>query len=154
MFLDDLQTLPIISNLVERPSFDEVEKAVLSLKGNKAVGHDDLFMHDEVIIYNGEVIMYCGCVLDRRLHNFILDCWSAKFLPTKWKNAKIILVHKQNGDRTVCGMSLLSWSGKLQAKINVTRLQEHAAYLVLLESQCGFRRWLSTIDVIFVARQL
>ena len=35
-----------------------------------------------------------------------------------------------------------------------TRLHEHVVYLVLSESQCGFRRGRSTIDMIFVARQL
>ena len=36
----------------------------------------------------------------------------------------------------------------------VTRLFEHVVDLVLYESQCWFRRGLSTIDMIFVARQL
>ena len=40
------------------------------------------------------------------------------------------------------------------AKIILTRLLEHVVDLVLPESQCGFRRGRSTIDMIFVARQL
>ena len=36
----------------------------------------------------------------------------------------------------------------------LTRLLEHVVDLVLPESQCGFRRGRSTIDMIFVARQL
>ena len=36
----------------------------------------------------------------------------------------------------------------------LTRLLEHVADLVLPESQCGFRRGCSKIDMIFVARQL
>ena len=36
----------------------------------------------------------------------------------------------------------------------LTRLLEHLVDLVLPESQCGFRRGRSTIDMIFVARQL
>ena len=35
-FLDDLPTLPIIPKLDDPPSFDEVEKAILSLKHNKS----------------------------------------------------------------------------------------------------------------------
>ena len=35
-----------------------------------------------------------------------------------------------------------------------TSLLEHVVDLVLPESQCGFRRGHSTIDLIFVARQL
>ena len=36
----------------------------------------------------------------------------------------------------------------------LTRLLEHVVDLVLPESQCGFRRGRSTIDMIFAARQL
>ena len=41
-FLDDLPTLPIIPKLDDQPSFDEVEKAILSLKDNKAAGPDNI----------------------------------------------------------------------------------------------------------------
>ena len=44
-------------------------------------------------------------------------------------------------------------AGKVLAKIMLTRLLEHMVDLVLPESQCGFRRGRSTIDI-FVARQL
>ena len=40
------------------------------------------------------------------------------------------------------------------AKIMLTRLLEHVVDLVLPESQCGFRRGCTTIDIIYVARQL
>ena len=88
-FLDDLRTLPIIPKLDDPPSFDEVEKAILRLKDNNTAGPDNI---------PPEVIMYGSCVLHRRLHNFILDCWSAKCFPQQWKNANIILVRKQKGD--------------------------------------------------------
>ena len=147
--MDDLLTLPIIPKLDDPPSFDEVEKDILSLKDNKAAGPDNI---------PAEVIKYGGCALHRRQHNFILDCWSAKCLPQQWKNANIILVHRQNGDRAECGnsrgISILSVAGKVMAKIMLTRLLEHVVDIVLPESQCGFRRGRSTIDMIFVARQL
>ena len=148
-FLDDLPTLPIIPKLDDPPSFDEVEKANLSLKDDKAAGPDNI---------PPEVIKYGGRALHRRLHNFILDCWSAKCLPQQWKNANIILVHKQKGDRAECGnsrgISLLSVAGKVLAKITLTRILEHVVDLVLPESQCGFRCGRSTIDMIFVTWQL
>ena len=40
------------------------------------------------------------------------------------------------------------------AKVILSRLLEHVVDLVLPESQCGFRLGRSTIDMIFVARQL
>ena len=148
-FLDDLPRLPIIPELDDPPSFDEVERAILRLKDNKAAGPDNI---------PPEVIKYGLCALHRRLHNFILDCWSAKCLPQQCKNAYIILVHKQMGDRAECGnsrgISLLSVAGKVLAKIMLTRLLEHVVDLFLPESQCGFRRRRSTNDMIFVARQL
>ena len=85
----------------------EVEKAIISLKDIKAAGLDNI---------HAEVIKYGECALHRRLHNFILHCWSAKCLLQQWENANIILVHKQKGDRAECGnsrgISLLSVAGK------------------------------------------
>ena len=134
-FLDDLPTLPTIPKLYDTPSFDEVEKAIISLKDNKAAGPDNI---------SAEVIKHGGCALHRRLHDFILDCWSVKCLPQQLKNANIVLAYKQNHDRAECGnsrgISLLSVSGNLLAKIMLTHLLELVVDLVLPESQCGFRR--------------
>ena len=148
-FLDDLPTLPIIPKPDDLPSFDEIEKVIHSLKDNKAAGPDNI---------HAEVIKYGGCALHRRLHNFILDCWSAKCHPQQWKNANIILEYKQKVIRAECGnsrgISLLSVAGKVLAKIMLTRHLEHVVDLVLSKSHCGFLRGRSTIDMIFVARQL
>ena len=149
VFLDYLQTLLIIPKLDGPPSFDEVEKVILSLKDNKTAGPDNI---------PAEVIKYGGCALHRRLHNFILDCWSAKCLPQQWKNANIILVCKQKVDRAECcnshGISLLSVAGNMLAKIMLIHLLKHVGDLVQPESQCGFRCGRSPVDMIFVARQL
>ena len=81
-FLDDLPTLQIISKFYYLSSIDEVENAILSLNDNNAAGPYKI---------PAEVIKYRGCALHRRLHNFILDCWSTKCLKQQWKNANIIL---------------------------------------------------------------
>ena len=145
-FLDALPTLPIIPILDDPPTFEEVEKEILRLKDYKADGHDNI---------HPEVMKYGSCAVHKRLHNFILDCWSATCLPQQWKDANIILVHKQVGDRAECGnsrgISLLSVAGKVLGKIMLTRLLEHVVDLILPESQCGFRRGRSTIDMIYVA---
>ena len=52
------------------------------------------------------------------------------------------------------GISLLSVAGKVLAKIMLTRHLEHVVDLILPDSQCGFRRGRSTIDMIFAALQL
>ena len=78
--------------------------------------------------------------------------------PMALENANIFLVYKQKGDLVECGngrdISPLSVAGNVQAKIMLTRLLEHVVDLVLQKSQCGFRRGRSTIDMIFVVRQL
>ena len=143
-FLDDLPKTADHPKTI--PSFDEVEKAILSHNDNKTACPDNI---------PAEVIKHGGCVLHRRLHNFIIDWWSAKYLSKQWKDAKIILVHKQKGDRAECGdshgVSLLSVAGKVLAKIMLTRLLSHVVDLVLPEFQCGFRRGRSTIDMMFHA---
>ena len=80
----------VIPTLDDPPSFDEVEKAILSLKDNKTAGSNNI---------PAVVIKYGGCALHRRLYHFILDCLSVKCLPQKWKNANIILAYKKKGDR-------------------------------------------------------
>ena len=126
-----------------------MKEAIINHKDNKTAGSDNIL---------AEIIRYGGCTLHKRQHNFILGCWSAKCLPQQWKNANIILEYKQKGDRAECGnsrgISILSVAGKVLAKVMLTRLLEHVVDLVLPESQCGFRRGRSTIDMMFVARQL
>ena len=120
-YMDYLPILTIFTKFDDPPSFDEVEKAILSLKDNNAAGPDNI---------TAEVIKYGGCALHGRLHNFIHDCWSTKCLPQQCKN-----VYKQIGDRAECGnsrgISLLSVAGKVLAKIMLTRLLEHVGDLVL-----------------------
>ena len=115
--LDDLPTLPIIPKLDDPPSLDEVVSAILSLKFNKTACSDNI---------PAKVIKHGGCALLRRLHNLILDCWSAKCLPLQWNDADIILVYKQMDGRTECGnsrnISLLSEAGNVLAKIMLMRL--------------------------------
>ena len=76
----------------------------------------------------------------------------------QWKDAKLVAIYKNKGDRTECGnsrgISLLSVAGKILARVMLARLLTLVADLVLPESQCGFRSSRSTIDMIFVARLL
>jgi len=52
------------------------------------------------------------------------------------------------------GISLLSVGGKILARVMLNRLLTHVAEVILPETQCGFRRGLSTIEMVFVARLL
>ena len=73
------------------------------------------------------------------------------------RNAKIITLVRNEGERSDCnnyrGISLLSITGKVFAKVILIRLQKMAER-VYPESQCGFRAGRSTIGMVFSARQL
>ena len=73
-------------------------------------------------------------------------------------DANIVSIYKKKGDCANCdnsrGISVLSAAGKVLARIMLVRLLDHVTEEVLPESQCGFRRQRSTVDMIFVARQL
>ena len=73
------------------------------------------------------------------------------------RDAKIVTLYKNKGDRGDCnnfrGISLLSITGKVFARVVLNRLQK-LAEKVYPESQCGFRASRSTIDMVFSVRQL
>lgn len=67
-------------------------------------------------------------------------------------------IYKKKGDKADCGnysgISLFSVAGKVLATVMLNRLLSSVVDDVLPESQCGFRPDRSTIDMVFVARQL
>ena len=77
-------------------------------------------------------------------------------MPQDMRDANIITLYKNKGDRSDCnnyrGISLLSIVGKVIARV-LARLQK-LAERVYPESQCGFRAERSTIDMVFSVRQL
>ena len=84
--------------------------------------------------------------------------WISGKVPQQWKDATIVTIYKLKEDKSDCGnsrcISLLSVAGKVLARIMLQRLITQVAETVLPESQRGFRRGRSTIDMIFVARLL
>jgi len=119
-------------------------------KNNKASGPDDI---------PSEVLKFGGHTLLHRLHRFISCAWNSQQLPQQRKDANIITIYKRKGYRAECGnsrggISLLSAAGKVLARVMLRRLLIHVVDIVVPESQCGFRRQRSTIDMIFVARLL
>ena len=73
------------------------------------------------------------------------------------RDANIVTLYKNKGDPSDCnnyrGISLLNSTGKVFARVTLTRLQSIAS-LVYPESQCCFRAGGSTVDMIFSLRQL
>jgi len=59
------------------------------------------------------------------------------------KDANILAIYRNKADRADCGnirgISLLSVGGNILARVMLNRLLTHAAEVILLETQCGFR---------------
>ena len=82
-----------------------------------------------------------------------------KRIPQEFKDATIIHLFKKKGNPRVCdnhrGISLLSITGRILARVLLNRLNEHLEQSgILPENQCGFRKDRGTIYMTFKARQL
>ena len=105
-----------------------------------------------------KLLLHGGTTLHSFLFEIITLIWENAVVPNSWKDAIIITIYKNKGDKAICGNSrgiaLLSTAGKVLAKILLKRLITTISEAILPESQCGFRSNRSTIDMIFSARQL
>ncbi|CAM4708723.1 unnamed protein product [Leuciscus chuanchicus] len=142
--LATLPDLPPTMHLDTPPLYSELRQAIAGLKNNKSVGPDGI---------PAEVFKHGGYTLMRRLHLLIQNIWEHGTLPQDWKDANIVVIYKQKGDRAVNsrGISLLSIAGKVLAKIMLSRLVKHISEAVLPGTQCGFRKSRSMIDMVFKA---
>lgn len=143
-----LKDLPMMPELDNVPTLDELNKAIDALNCNKAPGNDSI---------PPEVIKRCKSVLLKPLHDLLCLCWEEGEVPQDMRDSTIITLYKNKGDRSDCnnyrGISLLSIVGKVFARVLLSRLQVLASR-VYPESQCGFRANRSTTDMIFAVRQL
>ena len=146
--LDTIKTLPVMTELDTEPTEDDLSKAIDSLKNGKAPGKDAI---------PPEVIKHGKHALLHHLHVLLLLCWREGTVPQDMRDANIVTLYKNKGDRSDCntyrGISLPSVVGKVFARVALTKLQI-LAERTLPDSQCGFRTGRSTIDMIFSVRQL
>ena len=147
--IESTTPMPIMDELDAPPTIEELSKAIESLSTDKAPGNDGI---PPEIIKAGK-----DSSLIQRLHELLLDCWEEGSVPQDMRDAKIVTLYKNKGDRSDCnnfrGISLLSITGKVFARVVLNRLQK-LAERVYPESQCGFRAARSTIDMVFSVRQL
>ena len=143
-----LPSLPVMAELDDEPSIDELSKAIDVLSSGKAPGSDAI---------PAELLKRNKAAIIPHLHQLLVTCWRNGTIPHEMRNASIITLYKNKGDKGDCnnyrGISLLSIAGKAIARVLLTRLQA-LAERVLPESQCGFRANRSTVDMIFSLRQL
>ena len=143
------EALPMMDELDANPTIEELEKALDSLASGKAPGKDGI--PPEVLKTSKESSLL------HHLHDLLLLCWEEGSVPQDMRDAKIVTLYKNKGERSDCnnyrGISLLSIVGKVFARVVLNRLQT-LAERIYPESQCGFRAARSTIDMVFSVRQL
>ncbi|XP_037804507.1 uncharacterized protein LOC119598887 [Penaeus monodon] len=127
----------------------ELSKAIDSLACGKAPGKDGI--PPEVIKVGKKTALL------HHLHQLLQQCWEEGTVPQEMRDANIVTLYKNKGDRRDCnnyrGISLLSIVGKAFACVVLNRLQL-LTERVYPEAQCGFRAGRSTIDMIFSLQQL
>ena len=140
--------LPVLEELDSDPTLEELNKALDSLASGKAPGNDSIPV---------EVLKCCKGNIISELHEILCLCWREGKVPQDMRDANIVTLYNNKGDRSDCnnyrGISLLKVIGKLFARVALKRLQV-LAERVYPESQCGFRANRSTIDMVFSLRQL
>ena len=143
-----VKDLPVMEELDSAPSKEELIKAIDSLQAGKAPGGDNI---------PPEAIKTAKDALLQPLYDLLCLCWSEGAVPQDMRDATIVTIYKNKGDRSDCnnyrGISLLSIVGKVFARVLLKRLQK-LAERVYPETQCGFRAGRSTTDMIFSLRQL
>ena len=114
----NMPQMPTVTSLDDPPSIEEVRTATESLSSGKASGQDGI---------PAELIKSCKSVLLPSIHRLIVRCWEEGRMPQDFKDAKIVTIYKNKGDRSDCnnhrGISLLSVVGKLFARVVLRRLQ-------------------------------
>ena len=146
--LDAIECLPVMQELDTEPTVEELSNAIDRLASGKAPGSDGI---------PPDLIKHCKTTLLLPLHEVLCQCWKEGAVPQDMRDAKIVTLYKNKGERSDCnnyrGISLLSIVGKVFARVILARLQK-LAERVYPESQCGFRAERSTVDMIFSLRQL
>ena len=104
-----------------------------------------------------DLMKHCKTTLLHSLHVLLCQCWQERAVPQDMRDAKIITLFKNTGERSDCNnyrfIFLLRIVGKVFAQVILIRLQK-LAECVYPESQCGSRAGRSTIGMVFSRRQL
>ena len=146
--LSQIPQNPVITDLDEPPSLDEVQKAINQTSSGRASGKDSI---------PAEIYKTAGPDALNAFHDILLDIWEKEAMPDDFRDALIVALYKNKGNRADCGnyrgISLLSIAGKIFARVILNRLIT-VSEQNLPEAQCGFRPGRSTVDIIFALRQL
>ena len=132
------------------PTLEEVSLSIKQLTCGKAPGEDGI---------PPDVYKHGGPALAEQLLKLFTQIWEEGEVPQEFRDATIIHMYKNKGDRACCdnhrGISLLCIAGKILARLLLNRLNKHIDDIGLVpESQCGFRSGRGTADMVFALRQI
>ena len=132
------------------PTIEEVKVSIKQLTSGKSPGEDGI---------PPDVYMHGGVAVAEQLLDLFVCIWKEGQVPSNFKDATIIHLYKNKGDRAVCdnhrGISLLYIAGKVLARLMLNRLIKHINAIDLVsESQCGFRKDRGTNDMVFSKRSV
>ena len=148
--LEDIPQWDINTSLAELPTIEEIHLCIRQLNCGKAPGEDgippDIYVHGGVAIAEQLLIIFTRV-------------WEDGEVPQDFKDATIVHLYKNKGDRMTCdnhrGIALLNIAGKIFARLLLNRLIKHADDIgVVPESQCGFRANRGTVDMSFALQQI
>ena len=131
--LDEIPQRPFLNQLDLTPTIEDLNRAIEAASIGNSLGQNAI---------SADVSKHCKTTLLKHIHGLLLLCWEAGNVPQDFKNSKIVTIHKNKGDRSLCdnyrGISLSSVVGEVFARVVLGRLQT-LAEMVLPEYQCGFR---------------
>ncbi|KAJ3644059.1 hypothetical protein Zmor_026733 [Zophobas morio] len=113
----------------------EIRETLRQMKNNKSPGRNGI---------KGEMVKYEGEAVAAEIHRLVLECWKEGKMPEQWSEAVFCPIFKK-GDITKCE------NYREIALIDVT--YKHMEKRVG-EYQAGFRKNRSTVDQIFILKQL
>ena len=146
--INSIPQRPLVLELDENPTYDEVASAIRKLNNGKAPDINGL---------TAEVIKSGGDSMVNMLHQLVCHHWEKGSVPQEWIDAVLVSLYKSGG-QDICGnfrgISLLSVIAKVLARVQLDRLNTHIVPNVVSESQCGFRPNRGTTDMVFSLRQL
>ena len=141
--------VPVNHELNAPLTLGKTQKVIGQLSSGKAPRADSIL---------AEVYKYGGPVLHQKLLDIFQSIWQQGAVLQDFKDALIIHLYKRKGNHQQCenhcGISLLSITGKVLARVLCNCLTMHLEKGLLPESQCSFCVGQGTMDMIFTARQL
>ena len=136
------------SELDDKISLEEVDKAIKLLRRGKAAGVDGAV---------NEILKYAGPEMTRSIWVLFNMLFEEEQVPQDWTRGLVVPIYK-DGDKHIAdnyrGITLLSVVGKLYTVVLNTRLSRWCERnQILVDEQAGFREGRSTSDQLFILRE-